>query len=191
MLQTTTAAILFAWLAYCLWRVASAPGNSVLVGADVIARCPSEFAFQTYMNIRDFYLQLSSGHKRYELHGTNLTQDVVIDVWEQAGFQFVQHKYRVTELVPGERMCLVSEMSQVRILGLFRSRSRSEVEFRFHPDSDTETVLGLVIRIVFPNKLRHLLARLFFTQAIWQSHAKEEIAALAKVMEQRYAHGAA
>jgi hypothetical protein len=48
-----------------------------------------------------------------------------------------------------------------------------------------------VCRIDFPNKLRHLLARLLFTQAIWQSHAKDEIAALATVLEQRYApHGA-
>lgn len=177
---------LLAWFAYCAWRVLSAPLNAVQVDAEVIARCPNKFAFQTYMKIREYYLQLIQGHKKYELHGTNLTQDVTIDVWEQAGFQFVKHKYRVTMLVPNERMNLISEQSQVRILGLFKSQSQSEVEFQFRPASETEAALGLTIRIVFPNRLRHLLARLFFTEAIWQSHAKKEMAALAKVMEQRY-----
>lgn len=179
------------WAGYNGWRVASAPRQAVQVGAEVPARCPRDFAFRTYMQVRDFYLELSPGHRKYELHGTDLLQDVVIDVWEQAGFQFVQHEYRVTELVPPERMRLVSDSSRVRVLGLFKGRTRSEVEFRFAAASASGTTLGLTICIVFPNPLRHLLARLFFTEAIWQAHAKEEMTALARLMERRWAEAGA
>jgi hypothetical protein len=176
-----------AWLAYCAWRVVTTPRDAVQVAAEVTARCPRDFAFQTYTGVREFYLQLSPAHKKYEMHGKKLTEDVVIHVWEEAGFQLVKHEYRVVELVPRERMRLVSENSRVRVLWLFTGYSRSEVEFRFSALSRTETALGLCISIVFRNKLRHLLARLFFTEPIWQSHARQELAALAKVMEQRYA----
>lgn len=187
MITTTLQTILLLWASYCLLRGWRAPGNAVQVSAEVIANCPNDFAFQTYMKVREFYLQLSPAHKKYELHGTDLTKDVVIDVWEEAGFQFVRHQYRVTELIPRERMRLVSEKSQVRVLGLFKGQTRSEVEFRFRPASASECALGLTICIVFPNRLRHWLARMFFTQAIWQAHAKEEMMQLAKVMEQRFA----
>jgi hypothetical protein len=179
--------VLLMWLVYNLWRVIRAPDNAVAVGAEVLTRCPRDFAFKTYMKVREFYLELSPGHKKYELHGTDLHRDVTIDVWESAGFQFVKHVYRIVELIPGERMRLVSEHSQVRVLGLFRGQSRSEVEFRFAPNGDAETRLGLTIRIVFPNRLRHLLARLFATEAIWQAHATEEMTALARLIEQRHA----
>ena len=183
--------VLFAaWLLYCLWRVVSAPQNAIQVGTDVPAHCPIDFAFQTYMKVREFYLQLSPGHKKYEMNGTGLTPETIIDIWEEAGFQLVKHKYRVVELVPRQRMRLLSESSQVRVLGLFRGQSRSEVEFRFTPRGDSECALGLTICIVFPNKLRHLLARLFFTQAIWQRHAEQEMNALARLVESRYASAA-
>lgn len=190
MIQTAIQLAVLAWVSYCLVRTLTAPRNAVEVGAEVATRCPRAFAFQTYMKVRDFYLQLSPAHRKYELHGKELMNDVVIDVWEQAGFQLVKHKYRVTRLVPGERMSLVSDRSEVRVLGLFRGVSRSEVEFTFRSSSDRETVLGLGIRIVFPNRLRHLLARLFFTEAIWQAHAKEEMTALARLMEKRYSERA-
>ena len=64
----------------------------------------------------------------------------------------------------------------VRALGLFSGQSRSEVEFRFNPTGEAECSLELTICIIFPNKLRHLLARLFFTQAILRRHTKEEMA---------------
>ena len=80
MITTTVQTILFLWASYCLLRVWSAPRNALQVGAEVIAHCPNDFAFQTYMKVREFYLQLSPAHKKYELHGTDLTKDVVIDV---------------------------------------------------------------------------------------------------------------
>jgi len=120
-----------------------------------------------------------------------LTPETVISIGEAAGFQTVEHKYRVTDLVPGQRMRLLSEASQVKVLGLFRGQSRSEVEFSFREAGPTETDLGLTICIVFPNLLRHLLARLFFTEAIWQRHAKEEMTALASLIERRYVERAA
>jgi hypothetical protein len=61
------------------------------------------------------------------------------------------------------------------------------VEFRFYPAADAQTNLGLTIRIVSPNWFRHLLARLFFTETIWRAHAREEMNALARIIEQRYA----
>ena len=179
-----------AWLLYCLARVVTAPRNAIQVGTEVRTRCPVDFAFQTYMKVREFYLQLSPAHKKYEMNGTGLTPETVIDIWEEAGFQLVKHKYRVVELVPGQRMRLLSESSQVRVLGLFRGQSRSEVEFRFTPTGESECALGLTICIVFPNKLRHLLARLFFTQAIWQRHAEQEMNALSRLTESRYASAA-
>lgn len=175
-----------AWLVYCALRVLLAPRQAVVVGAEVPARCPVGFAYQTYMHVREFYVRLSPAHKKYEMPGSALTPETLIDVWEEAGFQLVKHQYRVTELVPGERMRLVSEASQVRVLGLFRGQTRSEVEFRFSPAGERACRLGLTICIVFPNPLRHLLARLFFTQAIWQRHAREEMNALARLMEARY-----
>jgi hypothetical protein len=187
MVKTTIGIIALCWLAYNGWRVFSAPRNAVEVGADVQANCPPKFAFQTYMKVREFYLLLSPGHKKYEMSGASFMKDVVIDVWETAGFQFVKHQYRVTELVLNERMGLVSEKSQVKVLGLFKAESRSEVEFRFYPTADAQTNLGLTIRIVSPNWFRHLLARLFFTEAIWRAHARAEMNALAKIIEQRYA----
>jgi len=179
-----------AWLLYCLWRVVSAPRNAIQVCTEVRARCPVDFAFQTYLKIREFYLLLSPGHKKYEMNGTGLTSETIIDIWEEAGFQLVKHKYRVVELVPRQRMRLLSESSQVQVLGLFRGRSRSEVEFRFTVTGESECALGLTICIVFPNKLRHLLARLFFTRAIWQRHAEQEMNALARLIESRYASAA-
>jgi len=119
--------------------------------------------------------------------GNTLGPETVIDVWEEAGFQLVKHKYRVVELVPDQRMRLVSERSQVKVLGLFGGQSRSEVEFRFTPSGGSTCLLGLTICIVFPNKLRHLLARLFFTEAIWQRHAEQEMSELARHIEARHA----
>lgn len=182
--------VVAAWLLYCLWRVLSASREAVEVGAEVPARCPVAFAYQTYMRVREFYLQLSPAHQKYEMLGTSLNPETVIDVWEEAGFQQVKHKYRVVELVHGQSMKLVSEKSQVRVLWLFRGQSRSEVEFRFIPTGEATCRLGLTICIVFPNKFRHLLARLFFTQAIWQRHAQQEMHALARLMEARYASAA-
>ncbi|HBI14223.1 MAG TPA: hypothetical protein DDY20_01675 [Desulfobulbaceae bacterium] len=181
---------LVSWVLYCAIRVVIAPRNAIQVGANVLANTPNDFAFQTYMKVREFYLQLSPGHKKYELRGTELLKDVVIDVWEEAGFQFVKHQYRVSELIPPERMKLVSESSQVKVLGLFRGQTRSEVVFRFTPTADSKTTLGLAICIVFSSKLRQFLARLFFTEAIWQAHAKQEMKALARLIEQRYAKAA-
>jgi hypothetical protein len=186
MVGATIGAISLCWLIYNGWRVYSAPVNAIEIGADVRAVCPRDFAYQTYMNIGEFYLRLSPGHKKYEMIGTELLKDVMIHIWETAGFQFVRHQYRVAELVPGELMGLVSEKSQVEIWGLFNAESRSEVKFVFHPAGDGQTNLRLTIRIVFPNRFRHLLSRLFFTEAIWQSHARAEMNALAEILEQRY-----
>lgn len=186
MLMHLVQALLAGWVLYSLWRVVAAPRHAVQVGTELGAACPAEAAFQVYMRVREFYLALSPAHLKYEMRGEHLGPDTVIDVWEQAGFQRVQHQYRVAALVPGRRMDLVSEQSQVRVLGLFRSTSRSEVSFRFDPDGQAACRLGLSICIVFPNAWRHLLARLFFTQAIWQRHAEQEMRALARVIEQRY-----
>ena len=99
----------------------------------------------------------------------------------------MKHQYRVAELVANELMGLVSEKSQVNIWGLFKAESRSEVKFLFHPAADGKMNLALSINIVFPNWYRHLLARLFFTESIWRSHASVEMNALARIIEQRYA----
>ena len=40
--------------------------------------------------------------------------------------------------------------------------------------------------LVFANRFRHLVARLFFTKAIWAAHARQEMAALARLIELRY-----
>ncbi|MEW5888694.1 MAG: hypothetical protein AB1768_06525 [Pseudomonadota bacterium] len=178
--------LLAAWVLYCVARVMTAPCNAIEVGANVPALCPVAFAFQTYMGVREFYLELNPGHKKYVMHGTSLTPETIIEVWEEAGFQLVKHQYRVVELVPRERMKLVSEAGQVRVLGLFRGKTRSEVEFRFNPMGESQCSLGLTICIVFPNKLRHLLARLFFTEEIWRRHARQEMYALARLIERRY-----
>lgn len=173
------------WLAYNLYRVLTAPRNAVEVGTQVVTGCPRPFAFQAYMKVREYYLQLSDGHRRYEMSGTHLTRDTVIEIWETAGFQYVKHRYRVVELIPNQRMRLLSEHSEVRVLGLFKGESRSEVEFRFDDHVPAGTAMGLTIRIVFANRLRHLLARLFFTETIWAAHARQEMEALARIMETR------
>lgn len=185
-MQLLLTLIAAAWLGYCVWRVATSERNAIQVGADVSTACPTPFAWQTYLKVREFYLQLSPGHRKYEMSGENLLRDVVIDVWETAGFQFVKHRYRVAGIEPERRMNLVSDDSRVVVLGLFRGHTRSEVEFRFAPEGTERTALGLTIRIVFPNVLRQLLARLFFTEAIWQRHAHEEMKALAAVLETRF-----
>lgn len=185
--RTAVEIIVILWIGYNGWRVYSAPLNAMEVGAEVRTNCPLQFTFQTYMRVRDFYLRLSPGHRKYEMTGTDLTKDVVINIWETAGFQFVKHQYRVTELVLDKRMRLVSEKSQVTVLGLFRGETRSEVEFRFDATADEQTNLGLTIRIIFPNWFRHLLARIFFTEVIWRSHARGEMKALAKIIEEFYA----
>lgn len=186
MVGKTFEIIALGWVGYNGWRVFSAQQHLVEVGAEVQAECPPDFAFQSYMQVREYYLQLSPGHKKYEMTGTDLLKDVVIDVWETAGFQFVRHQYQVTALVPNEQMKLVSEKSQVKVLGLFKGESRSEVEFRFRPAADGKTKLGLTIQIVFPNWFRHFMARLVFTEAIWRSHARAEMNALASIMENKF-----
>lgn len=186
MIITTIEIIALCWVGYNGWRVFLSNRNSVKVGAEVQAECPHDFAFQTYLKVSEYYLQLSPAHEKYEVSGNNPLKDAVIDVWETAGFQSVKHKYRVTEMKTSERMKLVSEKSNVKTLGLFKGESRSEVEFRFHPTSDGKTNLGLTIQIVFPNWFRHFMARLFFTEAIWNTHALEEMNALARIMEQQF-----
>ncbi|HBI15394.1 MAG TPA: hypothetical protein DDY20_07760 [Desulfobulbaceae bacterium] len=187
MVRTTIEIIALYWLGYNAWRVFSSSHNAIQVIADVEAKCPREYAFNTYMKVREYYIRLSPGHKKYEISGTDLLKDGVIDVWETAGFQYVKHRYRVSELTPNEKMALVSEISQIKVFGIFKSQSRSEVEFRFCSTTSGDTKLGLTIRIVFPNRFRHLLARVFFTEAIWRAHAREEMNALARIIEQHYA----
>jgi len=184
--KTSLEIIMLCWIGYNGFRVLTSPRDAVKVGAEVQANCPHDFAFQSYLKVRDYYLLLSPAHKKYEISGTDLMKDVVIDVWESAGFQFVKHKYRVVEMVTNERMRLVSEKSKVKIFGLFKGESRSEVEFSFRPIPDGTSKLGVTIQIVFPNWLRHLMARLFFIEAIWQSHAHEEMNALARIVEQQF-----
>lgn len=184
MIETSLEVIAVCWAAYNGWRVLATPQNAVEISAEALAKCPTPTAFQAYLRIRDFYLRLSPAHQKYEVSGSIPTNDMVVDVWETAGFQSVKHQYRVAAFVPNERMALVSEKTQVCVFGLFKAQSRSEVEFRFRPADGSQTILGLTIRIGFPNRLRHLLARLFFTEAIWQAHARQEIRALARIVEQ-------
>lgn len=190
MLRTAIEAVLLAWLAWCLWRVFTASGNAIDVRTEAAARCPRSFAFATYLKVREFYLELSPAHLKYQQRDPAAGAASVIDVCEKAGFQRVEHAYRIAELEPETRMVLVSERSRVCVLGLFRGETRSEVEFRFSDGARGDTVLGLHIRIVFPTLWRHLLARLFFTQAIWQAHAQQEMRALARLVEARYAQRA-
>jgi len=133
------------WLVYNIVRIFSSTLNAVEVVADVECKCPQSFAFKTYMKIREFYLDLSPGHRKYKIIGKNLLDDMVIDIWETAGFQFVKHKYRVVELIPNECMKLVSEQSQVKVMGVFKGTSRSEVEFRFSSTGMNNSNLGLTI----------------------------------------------
>ncbi len=142
MVRTTIEIIALFWIGYNAWRVFSSLHNAVEVVADVEAKCSREYAFHTYMKVREYYLRLSAGHKKYEMSGTDLLKDVVIDVWETAGLQYVKHRYRVSELVPNEKMALVSENSQVKVFGIFKSQSRSEVEFRFRSTTSGHTNLG-------------------------------------------------
>ena len=174
------------WLGYNVWRVANSNRNAIEVVALATAACPRKFSYDTYLKIREYYLELSRAHKKYEVDAVSSGGGDVIDVWEKAGFQFVKHRYRLVDNVPQKRMLLVSEQSEVTVFGIFRSRTRSEAEFRFSDASGNATSLGLTIRIVFPNKIRQLLARLFFTEFIWQAHAREEMAALAQLMQKRY-----
>lgn len=186
MLITVVEVIASAWVIYSVWRVIAAPQNAIEVSTEALAKCPREFCYNTYLQVREYYLKLSTAHKKYEPSNPSQPKEGFIDVWETAGFQFVKHRYRIVNMVPNERMNLVSERSEVRVLGLFRSHTRSEVEFRFKDAPEKNTSLGLTIRIIFPNWIRHLLARLFFTEAIWQAHAREEMSALAQVMQKRY-----
>lgn len=177
---------ILAWIGYNIWRVASAHGNAIEISAEAIAVSPLQFSYETYMKVREFYLELSTAHKKYDVRESSNKDDDFIDVWETAGFQFVKHRYRIAEIVPEKRMRLVSEQSEVTIFGVLRSHTRSEVEFRFGDAPGTTTKLGLTIRIVFPNRIRQLLARVFFTEFIWQAHAREEMTALARLIKTRY-----
>lgn len=181
--------LLALWGLYNLMRVFQRPDNSIEVTASVPAHCSAARAFREYMNIGEYYLQLSPAHKRYQRTGDDLLTDTVIHICEQAGFQRVEHQYRVVELIPDRRMRLVSEHSRVTVLGLFRGESRSDTDFSFTPRGQHYCELGLSIQISFPNRLRHLLARLFFTEQIWQAHAREEMQALAAHIEQRETGG--
>jgi hypothetical protein len=84
--------IALCWVGYNGWRVFSSHRNSVNVGAEVQAECPHDFAFQTYLKVREYYLKLSPAHEKYEVSGNDLMKDAVIDVWETAGFQSVKHQ---------------------------------------------------------------------------------------------------
>lgn len=88
-----------------------------------MTHCPNNFAFQTYMKVREFYFKFNPCQNKYERQGANLLQDAVIDVWEQAGFQLVMHKYKTAELVPNERMAMVLEKSNVTVLCFFKDNS--------------------------------------------------------------------
>lgn len=180
-------ALLAAWATYNLWRVMRSGGNAIEVGAEAVTNVPVEAAFREYMKVREFYLDLSPGHRKYEIAGTSPTGDMIVDIWETAGFQSVRHRYRIAELVENRSMKLVSEKSQVRVLGLFGGVTRSEAEFRFAPLDDAHARLAITIRIVFPNRLRHFLARVFLTEEIWRGHARQEMKALARIIEQRQA----
>lgn len=83
--------------AYIMWRVASARDNAIEISAEATAACPRQFSYEVYVKVREFYLQLSTAHKKYAVREPSGGDDEFIDVWETAGFHFVKHRHRLRD----------------------------------------------------------------------------------------------
>ncbi|MDC9714420.1 MAG: hypothetical protein PSN36_01150 [Gammaproteobacteria bacterium] len=144
-------------------------------------KAPRQFAYDEYLGIGNYYTKLSNDHISYEIVGD------IIKINEKSWFQNVEHNYKIIEKINGSKMRLVSKDSQVTLFGLIRAKSMSITSFEFvDSDVSAKSKVKLMIEIHFPNKFRELLARLFLTPQIWNTHAKDELLHLCRHIETKF-----
>lgn len=175
------------WLLVCTFAAYREDGAIIQVFCEAPCSLDREVAYAAYGGISEFYMSLSKSHQEFCVLDNNWAEGGLIRVRESAGFQDLVHHYCIKELIPGERMHLVSQESKVRVLGIIHSANRTEVTFSF-AESEKGSNLGLKILIVFPSRISQILAYSMGTKLIWNRHAIEEMKGLVRELEARALH---
>jgi hypothetical protein len=177
--------ILYVWVFWLLlWSVIAFREKEPIISVSYNVACnkPVSTAYATYLNIKDFYLDLSKGHKEYTIIDSNWEQGGKIKVRESAGFQYIEHCYKIKNRVENRLVHLVSPASQSKIFGFIRGTNQSEAIFEFIEKGDG-CQIRFKLMILFPSRLKQILALTVLTPIIWKKHAKEEMNNLVRIIE--------
>src|SRR3989338_8758810 len=129
-----------------------------------------------FSNIDKYYLQLSKGHKKFELVNENsLIKGASIQNEETAGGQYLKHRYEVVKVIENRFIKLISDPSTVIMWGILKLPVKVTVEFEMQSMVDKKTKVFSCLTLEFKNKVGEFLAKIVDTEGIWQAHLKEEM----------------
>ncbi|KAF0134799.1 MAG: hypothetical protein FD145_367 [Candidatus Saganbacteria bacterium] len=145
---------------------------------------PADKIFYFFSHLDKYYLELSPGHKKFQiLDAQVLAKGVHIAVEENAGGQYVIHKYEVTEFILNKQIRLMSSPSIVKV-GPFNIEVLTIVEFNITSDIDKEvTLVSSTLTLEFKSIASYYFAKLFRVKDVWESHLKEEMSNGMKIVE--------
>lgn len=179
--------VLYVYLFWLLMStIAAYRENGTIIRVYCEAQCSldKETAYAAYQGIPEFYTSLSKAHQEFCILDKNWEEGGLIRIKESAGFQDVVHHYAIKELIPGDKIYLVSLESKVRVLGIIHTTNRTDVTFSFSK-GEKGSKLGLEILIIFPNRISQILAYSTGTKIIWNRHAIDEMKGLVRELEAR------
>ncbi|MDD3813492.1 MAG: hypothetical protein PHZ02_02510 [Desulfocapsaceae bacterium] len=173
------------WLSITLFMAFMEDGATIEISTKAYCNVDREIAYNEYLSIENYYTSLSKGHHQYLIQDKNWENGGKIKIIESAGFQTVTHHYKIKKRIKNEIVHLISEESKITILGIIKNTNQSEAIFTFDINGNG-SILGLIIKITFPSKLRQILASSVFTKLIWQHHANMEMKQLSRELESRH-----
>jgi len=163
--------------------------RAVTFSNDVAVRLPVESVFEfVRTQMPQVYRETALGHERFDVRGGGpLVVGALIDCVEEAGNQRATHLYRVHTVEPSERIAYRSEPTRVEVrLGrrVIHAESVSHVVYDFAAQPDGSTRFRLAISVQMAHRFQVLMNRLLGGFAPWRKHCAEEVAGLARVLEQ-------
>jgi len=167
------------------------PRSLHIAAREQVARPPAEvFAFLTE-RVPEVYGALAPGHEQFAVEGGGpVRPHAHIDCHERAGNQEVRHRYVVEAYEPARHLYYASRPTEARIhlkRRTIESRSDTHVYYDLREHFGT-TELTLTIVIQLPHRLQMLLALASGSQALWQAHARDELAVLRRMIEESRTH---
>lgn len=159
-------------------------GTSIRIYCEAQCSLDKETAYAAYLGIPEFYTSLSKAHKEFCVLDKNWEEGGLIRIKESAGFQDVVHHYALKELIPSDKIYLVSLKSKVRVLGVIHTTNRTDVTFSFSR-GEKDSKLGLEILIIFSNRISQIIAFATGTKIIWNRHAVDEMKGLIRELDRR------
>jgi hypothetical protein len=177
--------VCFFWLLISVIAAYRENGTSIRIYCEAQCSLDKETAYAAYLGIPEFYTSLSKAHKEFFVLDKNWEEGGLIRIKESAGFQDVIHHYVLKELIPGDKIYLVSLKSKVRVLGVIHTTNRTDVTFSFLRGEEKDSKICLEILIIFSNRISQILAYATGTKIIWSHHAIDEMKGLIPELEKR------